>query len=365
MTERKTQRIDVSMPPLFGFKGKTALGGPVWRAVQKMLLAALFPFVALAAGAGEPIGLVLSGGGAKGAYEVGVWQAMEEMGLAGDVKAISGTSVGAINAALFATRPESAETLWLENMQDIFSLSTNRIGKDVQDGMDIASESVEIAKATGEDWKGWVHFVLSVAIRIADRAVEGTMTDAECTGYIDSSKLEVALNSNLPAEWPEGAPAVYVTAVDKDAGDASVARLDAWPHERRVELVRASAALPFAFDTVRIDGRTLVDGGFETRGGDKVPLAPILDNHPEIKTVIVVYLADKRNLDPERRPANTALAAAKGVRLVEIIPSENIGGAFKGWQGVFDARPATARRLMNLGRADARKALKAGWRAFQ
>ena len=62
------------------------------------------------ASAGEPLGLVLSGGGAKGAYEVGVWQAMEEMGLAGDVAAISGTSVGAINAALFATRPDAAET---------------------------------------------------------------------------------------------------------------------------------------------------------------------------------------------------------------------------------------------------------------
>lgn len=40
-------------------------------------------------------------------------------------------------------------------------------------------------------------------------------------------------------------------------------------------------------------------------------------------------------------------------------------GAFKGWQGVFDARPETARRLTNLGRADARKAFNAGWRAFQ
>ena len=49
------------------------------------------------------LGLVLSGGGAKGAYEVGVWQALHEAGLAGNVAAVSGTSIGAVNAALFAS----------------------------------------------------------------------------------------------------------------------------------------------------------------------------------------------------------------------------------------------------------------------
>ena len=70
----------------------------------------------------SPIGLVLSGGGAKGAYEVGVWQAFHEAVLAGDVAAISGTSIGAVNAALFASWPDpkGAERLWLENLGKIF-----------------------------------------------------------------------------------------------------------------------------------------------------------------------------------------------------------------------------------------------------
>jgi hypothetical protein len=46
-------------------------------------------------------------------------------------------------------------------------------------------------------------------------------------------------------------------------------------------------------------------------------------------------------------------AKKKSVRLVEIIPSEDIGG----WMGVFDASPETARRLIKLGRKDARKVL--------
>ena len=40
------------------------------------------------------IGLVLSGGGTKGAYQAGVYKAMEELGLIPHIKAIAGTSIG-------------------------------------------------------------------------------------------------------------------------------------------------------------------------------------------------------------------------------------------------------------------------------
>lgn len=44
-------------------------------------------------------GLVLEGGGAKGAYQIGVWKALMEYGI--KIKAIAGVSVGALNGALF------------------------------------------------------------------------------------------------------------------------------------------------------------------------------------------------------------------------------------------------------------------------
>ena len=43
-------------------------------------------------------GLVLSGGGAKGSYEIGVWKALEEIGV--PIVAITGTSIGALNGAM-------------------------------------------------------------------------------------------------------------------------------------------------------------------------------------------------------------------------------------------------------------------------
>ena len=43
-------------------------------------------------------GLVLSGGGAKGSYEIGVWKALKDMGI--PIVAITGTSIGALNGAM-------------------------------------------------------------------------------------------------------------------------------------------------------------------------------------------------------------------------------------------------------------------------
>jgi predicted patatin/cPLA2 family phospholipase len=42
------------------------------------------------------VGLVLAGGGAKGAYHIGAWQAFAEAGIR--FSAFSGTSIGALNA---------------------------------------------------------------------------------------------------------------------------------------------------------------------------------------------------------------------------------------------------------------------------
>ncbi len=47
-------------------------------------------------------GIVLSGGGAKGIYQVGMFRALEEMGLSRDSLVLSGTSIGAMNALQYA-----------------------------------------------------------------------------------------------------------------------------------------------------------------------------------------------------------------------------------------------------------------------
>ncbi len=47
------------------------------------------------------IGLVLGGGGARGAYQIGVFEALNEIGIDKHIKVISGASIGALNAAIY------------------------------------------------------------------------------------------------------------------------------------------------------------------------------------------------------------------------------------------------------------------------
>jgi NTE family protein len=66
-------------------------------------------------------GLVLAGGGAKGAYQIGAWRALRERGIELDV--IAGTSIGALNAALVAAGDlDRAQAFWR-------SLSTARLAR--------------------------------------------------------------------------------------------------------------------------------------------------------------------------------------------------------------------------------------------
>jgi NTE family protein len=74
--------------------------------------------------AAVPIALVLSGGGAKGAYEAGVAAALVERGV--PIRLAAGSSAGALNAAMIADgRLDRLEALWRGLTRDrVYSLRT-------------------------------------------------------------------------------------------------------------------------------------------------------------------------------------------------------------------------------------------------
>ncbi|MCQ2552597.1 MAG: hypothetical protein MJ148_04585, partial [Clostridia bacterium] len=115
--------------------------------------------------------------------------------------------------------------------------------------------------------------------------------------------------------------------------------------ERSAQKVRqeilASAAIPWGFDPVEIDGVRYVDGAYETAGGDNVPIAPILENHSEIKTIYVIH-CNSRQVSPDTDVA----WKAKGCKVIEIRPRQTLPGilddfnlmdssAFRSWSGVL------------------------------
>jgi len=69
----------------------------------------------------DRIALVLQGGGALGAYQAGVYQAMHEAGVEPDW--VSGVSIGAINSAIIAGNPPKRR---LRQLQSFWEMITDR-----------------------------------------------------------------------------------------------------------------------------------------------------------------------------------------------------------------------------------------------
>lgn len=328
-----------------------------------------------------PSALVLAGGGAKGAYQVGVWKAMVELGIAKDVVVISGTSVGGINAALFASvrDPKKIEPVWLDSMGDVMVVNKSKVHDVLQEGVNDFGASVDSHNKFIKGEKEWeaqrsgvavenlpvdkvkeiekranrkllIETSLQILGRMGQRAKRVMVDEQEVDGYVDPNKLKELIETKLPREWPVEAPVVYVTAVEKGAWKRREFQLNDEPFSRKVALLRATSAIPGVFSTVEIDGKNYYDGGWTDKGGDNVPGEPVLRHHPEICTVYVVYLNDEKHIGDDREdPAKYA-----GKRLVEIIPSKSLHGSF----GAMNFKATVAHELIALGYADAMNVLK-------
>ena len=224
------------------------------------------------------VGLVLSGGGARGAYEAGVLCHLFEAVLprlrpAAGFDVVSGTSVGAIHAAYTTASgdlpaPERArqldETWSAMRAADVIRLSVadlvgvplralglTRIGRRPRAGADVIGGLVDVAPlerivAERIPW---------AALRAQLDAPPGHALCVSCT-EVRSGRCTVFLDGPLadPAPW----------SFDPNAR--------AIPAEITATHVRASAAIPFLFPAVRVGDRFYVDGGLRMN----TPLSPAL-----------------------------------------------------------------------------------------
>ena len=251
----------------------------------------------------SPLGLVLSGGGAKGAYQAGVWKALVEMGFAERITAISGTSVGAINATAFASirDPDQIRAIWHDRISSVVSPNFK------------AFSTIEVLTAI-EQWLEGKQFPLH--------------------GILDRDSVSEILSATIPEPWPADTPAVHATTLE--ARGASFGELDRSSYKKvrfridqetdpgiRIKKVLASCAIPWCYSPVEIDGKRYVDGGWDSMGGENIPVQPILKKHPGIRTLIVVR-CNSRDLEPEE----IRLSRHPDINLVEIRPSTPLPGIF-------------------------------------
>lgn len=179
------------------------------------------------------VGLVLSGGGAKGGYEIGAWKALIDLGI--EIGGVYGTSVGSLNAAAVAQGDfEKALEVWRD-------ISESKVMRPTQ-----GQKALIDAYGGSNDWS--VGELFQGAIDIIRKG-------------IDVSPLRELLEE-LISEKTIRDSGVDFGLVTFDLTDLRPEMLfiEDIPDGKLIDYIMASADFP-GFQTVKVDGKAFIDGG--------------------------------------------------------------------------------------------------------
>lgn len=273
---------------------------------------------------GRTLGFVLSGGGARGAFQVGAFERLVEDGRFGHPAIIAGTSAGAINAALIAAgrTPAELHAFWLDIADDPPVVASPAFFWDVVRG---------VARLGGREVLRWLSdpgparaFLRRLGNHLHPAPGQGLALLVE---YLLTSRFELvsALLDSIHVPFLADTTRLRERLVDAVGGervpnrgirlaintvDARTGRVVRWvtapsPLVRApdyvvvdaitVDMVLASASIPLLFPMVRIGSRLLWDGGLLVN----TPLAPAVAlGADEIVTILVTEGPDERHDEP-------------------------------------------------------------------
>jgi NTE family protein len=266
------------------------------------------------------LGLVLSGGGARGAFQVGVYeQLLADPRFASGPLALSGTSAGAINAALIAAgrTPRELMAFWHGIADSAPVVASDRFFHDA------TRSFLRLSLEEARDWltrpdrfgalvhralnhvpprrgsllAAWIEYLLTVRFELVSRFLQGIREPF----IADTKPLRRRLVHALGGETvPRGPVRLAINTVDAHTGRVVRFVTAATPHTVRhpeyvivdaitVDMVLASASIPLLFPPVEVGPHLLWDGGLLVN----TPLAPVVAlGADEIVTVLVTEPPD-------------------------------------------------------------------------
>lgn len=267
------------------------------------------------------VGLVLSGGGAKGAYQVGVLKALRELGTR--IDAVSGASIGALNGGVLASAPsleiaiERLEQLWgrLSESSPLSVKMPGYLSLLVAAGLRLNGAPTILAAA---------HAAKRLAKTFDVELPE--WLDGWQDGVLDDNPLQQLMDEFLVSEdLKQGLP-LYVSLYESMGGIEDLVRAlgaelgfgdtpdSEFVHIQSIanaaeqkRILLASAALPVLFKSRRHLGKSWSDGGqggWQTMQGN-TPITPLLEAGCNL--VIVTHLSDGSAWSRQRFPNATIL----------------------------------------------------------
>ena len=209
------------------------------------------------------MGLVFSGGGARGAFQIGVWKALKQLSLDNQIRHVYGTSVGAVNGAAFVQGDfELAKEIWS-------NLNYERVFQD---------RKLTHSKRRSRQY----YYALAKAI-IRDKG-------------LNVGPLKDMLRSELCEEKIRSSPLQFGLVVyDVSRRRPKYLTKDKIPEGQLIEYIIASATFPL-FQPHRIADEVFIDGGiYDNRPIDFVA------NEKEVDEVICVDVTIARHFWPRKR----------------------------------------------------------------
>lgn len=227
--------------------------------------------------------LVLQGGGALGAYQVGVYQALAEAGIAPDW--VVGTSIGAINAALIAGGPAKDG---LNRLREFWK----RVESDRFMGVPLPSWFPAAARNMMAVTTGIPSFFRpNTAAFASSHAPLG----AESAGYYSVAPLAQTLTELVDFDQINNGP-IRLTVGASNVQTSEMTYFDSRDQTIDLRHVMASGALPPAFPAVRIDDQLYWDGGILSN----TPVEVVFDDNPRKNgMVFAVHLWNPHGKEPE------------------------------------------------------------------
>lgn len=217
---------------------------------------------------------MLQGGGALGAYQAGVYQAMHEAGMEPDW--VIGTSIGAVNAALIVgNAPERR----VERLHAFWAAVAHKGLPALWPGLPGLPTLWTMLSAIGQGLPGFFapHHPawLSAHFPLAEDA----------TGYYHAAALRATLDSLLdPDRLNTNAPRLTVGAVNVRSGEMRY--FDSRGEALDLRHVLASGALPPAFPPVPIGDELYWDGGIFSN----TPVEAVFDDNPRHDSLVFAVL---------------------------------------------------------------------------
>lgn len=284
---------------------------------------------------GDPprIGLVLAGGGARGAYQVGVVHRLADLGV--PVAALAGCSIGALNGAIVAAAPDlrtaasRLAAVW-HHVSAVAGPSPRRV--------DLGQPGITALPVALAD----------LAARAASPVLLPGFLESLVRERIDASEVRRGVPlwvSVFPSLAQDPTLAQWSWILDVVRGwtgaRAEWLHVNELPEAEVHQAVLASAALPVILPSRTVAGRTYVDGGL----GDVTAAGALLKNGA-CDVMIVTHLDRGLLWDAHQFP---------GMQVIEIRPRESLRGEglLGGLTATLDFSPERVNALIRQGYDDA------------